>query len=71
MGAEWGVLPCNRLLPAAHYTELPRPRPPTGHVGEGGGGGEEGGGGGVYTVGAHSVTDKNAVVDMTTLKCLL
>ena len=35
VGAEWGVLPCNRLLPAAHYTELPRPRPPTGHVGEG------------------------------------
>ena len=35
--------------------------------------GEEGRrwGGGVDTVGAHSVTDKNAVVDMTTLKCLL
>lgn len=36
MGAEWGVLPCNRLLSAAHYTELSGPRSPAGHVGEGG-----------------------------------
>ena len=34
-GRTWEQSGEYSLLPAAHYTELPRPRPPTGHVGEG------------------------------------